>query len=123
MRTSAEEEDAAGGGVVSIGRPSVSLVSRERKPKTHAQSSDRCYVLKQFCSVRRTLGAKDARFFDATVSGQDVRWRRSQDGCSPKTSGLHPLDVRAEFAQFFVEMFVAAIDVINAAHLSNSFGL
>ena len=38
-------------------------------------------------------------------------------------SGLDPLDVRAEFAQFFVEMFVAAIDVINAAHLSNSFGL
>src|SRR5438309_554498 len=25
-------------------------------------------------------------------------------------SGLHPLDVRAEFSHFFIEMFVAAID-------------
>ena len=37
--------------------------------------------------------------------------------------GFDALDVRAEFAQFFVEMFVAAIDMINAAHLSDSFGL
>ena len=123
MRISAGEEDAAGGGVVSIGSLSVSLVSRERKPKAHAQPSDRCYVLKRFCSLRRTLRAKDARFLHATISAQDARWPHSQDCRSTKVSGLHPLDVRAEFAQFFVEMFVAAIDVINAAHLSNSFGL
>src|ERR1700751_620592 len=62
VRISADEGEVAGGGVVSIGRPSVSLVSRERKPKAYAQSSDRCYVLKRFCSLRGTVGAKDARF-------------------------------------------------------------
>src|SRR5512133_2294943 len=71
----------------------------------------------------RTLGARDARFFHATISAQDARWPHSQDDRSTKVSGLHPLDVRAEFAQFFVEMFVATIDMINAAHLSNSFSL
>src|SRR5258705_8393462 len=73
VRISADEEEVAGGGVVSIGGSSVSLVSRERKPKAHAQPSDRCYVLKRFCSLRHTLGAKDARFFHATISGQDAR--------------------------------------------------
>ncbi len=66
---------------------------------------------------------KDARLFDAAVSGQDARWPHSQDGCATRVSGLHPLDVRTELAQFFVEMFVAAIDMINAAHLGNSIGL
>ena len=36
---------------------------------------------------------------------------------------FYPLDVRAEFAQFFIEMLVAAIDVIDAADFSNSVGL
>src|SRR5438132_9319608 len=33
---------------------------------------------------------------------------------------FYALDVRAEFAQFFIEMFVAAVDVIDATHLGNS---
>src|SRR5882724_11869813 len=33
---------------------------------------------------------------------------------------FYTLDVRAEFAQFFIEMFVAAVDVIDAAHFGNS---
>ena len=32
------------------------------------------------------------------------------------------LDVCAEFAQFFIEMFVATVDVINAADFGNSVG-
>ena len=36
---------------------------------------------------------------------------------------FHALDVRAELAQFFVEMFVAAIDVIDAADLGHAIGL
>ncbi len=36
---------------------------------------------------------------------------------------LHPLDVRAELAQFFVEMLVTAIDVIHPAHFRSPFGL
>ena len=62
VRISADEEEVAGGGVVSIGNPSVSLVSRERKPKAYAQSSDRCYVLKRFCSLRRTMGCTGRTF-------------------------------------------------------------
>lgn len=34
---------------------------------------------------------------------------------------FHPLDLRAELAQFFIQVFVAAIDMINAAHFGNSF--
>ena len=36
---------------------------------------------------------------------------------------LHPLDVRAEFAQLFVEMLVAAIDVIDAADFRDPVGV
>ena len=35
---------------------------------------------------------------------------------------LDALDVRAELAQFFVEMLVAAIDVIDAADLGDAVG-
>ncbi len=31
-----------------------------------------------------------------------------------------PLDVCAEFAQFFIEMFVPAVDVVDAAYFGNS---
>ena len=47
---------------------------------------------------------------------------RSRIGCSPVEEQkiyallcLYPFDVRAEFLQFFVKMFVAAVDVIHAA--------
>jgi hypothetical protein len=33
---------------------------------------------------------------------------------------FHAFDVCAEFAQFFIEMFVTPIDVIDAAHFGNS---
>jgi hypothetical protein len=34
---------------------------------------------------------------------------------------FNAFDLRAEFAQFFIEVFVAAIDVVNAADLRDSF--
>src|SRR6185437_6669288 len=64
VRISADEEEVAGGGVVSIGSPRVSLVSRARKPRAHAQPSVRCYVLKRLWSLHRSLGAR-ARGSDA----------------------------------------------------------
>src|SRR6266705_4995261 len=33
---------------------------------------------------------------------------------------FYALDVRTEFAQFFIEMLVAAVDVIDAAHFGDS---
>ena len=33
---------------------------------------------------------------------------------------LYALDVRAEFAQFFIEPLITAVDVIDATHLGNS---
>src|SRR6266481_2300710 len=33
---------------------------------------------------------------------------------------LHPLDAGPELAQLFVKMFVAAVDVVNAAHFRDS---
>src|SRR5438128_12102029 len=33
---------------------------------------------------------------------------------------FNALDVRVEFAQFFIEMFVAAVDVIDATHFCNA---
>ena len=33
---------------------------------------------------------------------------------------FHTLDVRAEFDQFFIKVFVTTIDVIDAAHFGNS---
>src|SRR5207248_4624723 len=33
---------------------------------------------------------------------------------------FYAFDVRAEFAQFFIEMFVAAVDVIDATYFGNS---
>src|SRR5204863_7567498 len=36
---------------------------------------------------------------------------------------LDSLDVRTEFAQLFIEMFVAAIDMIDAAHFGDSVGI
>ena len=35
---------------------------------------------------------------------------------------FHTFDVRAKLAQLFIEMLVAAIDVINAAHFGRSLG-
>ena len=53
-----------------------------------------------------------------------------QDTGRPRQAGtpifelrFHPLDVGAELAQLFVEMFVATIDVINAAHFRCSLRL
>ena len=40
-----------------------------------------------------------------------------------KLIGFHALDVSAELAQLFVEMLVAAIDVIDAAYLRPAFSL
>ena len=48
---------------------------------------------------------------------------RSRTGCSPveatekdtRLLSFHALDVRAEFLQFFVKVFVASVDVIHAA--------
>jgi hypothetical protein len=38
-----------------------------------------------------------------------------------KSVRLDPLDMSADLAQFFVEMLVAAIDVIDAAHFRPAF--
>ena len=55
------------------------------------------------------------------IGGQNVRRPRedlSRTGVRCLSSNLrfHPFDVGAELAQLFVEMFVATIDVIDAAH-------
>lgn len=34
---------------------------------------------------------------------------------------FHPFDLRAELAELFVEMFVAAIDVVDAVHFRHAF--
>jgi len=55
---------------------------------------------------------------------------RSRIGCSPVEEQkiyallcLYPFDVRAEFLQFFVKMFVAAVDVIDTANFGDAVGL
>src|SRR6266446_3037567 len=52
---------------------------------------------------------------------------RTRSGRSPleefhSYSTLHSFDVRTELAQLLIEMFVAAIDMINAADFSLAFG-
>src|SRR5260370_17190073 len=59
----------------------------------------------------------------ARVIEQVFRFLRMRARKSLALRFFYSLDVRAKFAQFFIEPFVAAIDVIDTAHFSNSVGL
>src|SRR5206468_10418962 len=50
-----------------------------------------------------------------------ARWPREAQG--KRLRCFCTLDVCAKFAQFLIEMFVAAVDVINAGNFGNSVGL
>src|SRR5581483_9424572 len=47
---------------------------------------------------------------------------REPENVARSALSLDALDLRAEVAQFFVEMFVTAVDVINATYFGHAFG-
>jgi hypothetical protein len=74
----------------------------------------------------RGVGGTTAALCDwlpAQLSNRTVSGWRSLFKKFRSRSGFHSFDVRAELAQLLIEMFVAAIDMIDAADFGHAIGL